>query len=157
MPVEPGKAVVRRQDLVGAWRLLSIEARSATGAVALTAGVDPEGLLLYDPAGYMAMVYMRQGRPQFASGDPAGGTPEEVVAAFESFDAYCGTYTLDEAAGVVTHHVRVSRFPNWAGTDQVRRVELEGARLRLASPPILAGGTEWVFAVEWERASAPEP
>jgi hypothetical protein len=100
---------------------------------------------------------MRRGRPRFAAGDPLDGAPEEIKAAFEGFDAYCGTYTLDEAAGVVTHRVLASRFPNWEGTDQVRRVELDGDRLHLATPPILARGAEWVVAVTWQRARPAAP
>lgn len=148
---------MREQDLIGAWRLLAIEGRSTAGEVFSPAGADPEGMLLYDPQGYMAMVYMRRDRPKFAAGDPARGTPEEITAAFNSFDAYCGTYTLDEAADVVTHHIVSSRFPNWEGTDQVRHVEVDGEQLRLATPPILAQGTKWTFFVTWARARAPGP
>jgi hypothetical protein len=143
---------MRRQDLIGAWRLLSVEGRSAAGAVHRFAGEDPVGLLIYDPAGYVAMAYMRPGRPKFAAGDPSGGTPEEIAAAFGGFDAYCGSYSVDEAAGVITHRVLASRFPNWEGTDQVRRVELDGDRLRLTTPPIFFHGTEWTVSVTWERA-----
>ncbi len=140
---------VRWRELAGAWRLLSWEARNATGDVWQE---DLVGMLLYDSAGYVAMVYMRRDRPRFASGDPLGGTPQELKAAFEGFDAYCGTYTLDEAAGVVTHHLHASRFPNWEGTDQVRHVELDGARLRIITPPIFIRGVEWTIYLSWERA-----
>lgn len=84
---------------------------------------------MYFANGSMSAVLMKRDRPKFASGDMANGTPEEIKAAFEGFDAYCGTFTLDEAESVVTHHVEACRFPNWEGTDQVRHFTLEGDSL----------------------------
>jgi hypothetical protein len=88
---------------------------------------------------------MDPGRPRFASGDMMNSTPEELEAAFEKFDAYCGTYTLDEQNSTVTHHVQGAKFPNWVGTDQVRYYEISGDTLRISAPPILAHGDEWIF------------
>lgn len=39
------------------------------------------------------------------SGDMMKGTPEELKAAFEGFDAYCGTYDINDAYSSVTHHL----------------------------------------------------
>ena len=100
----------------------------------------------------MAAVLMRSGRPKFASGDPLGGTPEEIKQAFEGFDAYAGTYEIDGASGTVTHHAEVARFPNWEGTPQVRYARLVDGSLHLGTPPILALGQEWVVSLVWRRA-----
>jgi hypothetical protein len=137
--------------LVGSWKLVSIYGESTGGEVFYPYGEDPVGLLMYDPPGNMSAVLMRRGRPRFASGDMANGTPQELKEAFEGFDAYCGTFTVDVAKGTVTHHVAASRFPNWEGTDQVRHFELAGDVLRIYSAPILARGTEWTVHVVWER------
>ena len=50
---------------------------------------------MYDSSGFMPYTAVRSGRPKFVLGDLAGGTPEEIRAAFEGFDAYCGTYELN--------------------------------------------------------------
>ena len=76
---------------------------------------------------------------------------DEARAAFERFDAYCGTWEIDAATGNIIHHVDGSRFPNWTGTDQVRMVELAGDRLVLRTPPILAAGQEWTGELVWQR------
>ncbi len=48
--------------------------------------------------------------------------------------AYAGSYTLDGMT--VTHHVEMSLFPNWIGTDQVRAIAiLENGDLELSTPP----------------------
>jgi hypothetical protein len=101
----------------------------------------------------MYALLMRHGRSKFVSGDPFGGTSEELKEAFEGFDAYCGTYELDIENGKVTHHVEGAHFPNWEGTDQKRFFELSDDRLVIKTPPIPALGTEWVLSLVWDRAA----
>jgi hypothetical protein len=107
---------------------------------------------MYGADGTMTAVLMRAGRPKFASGDVLAGTPEEIRAAFEGFDAYCGTFTIDENVSTVTHHVEASRFPNWEGSDQVRYFELLDNKLRISTPPILALSKMWIIHAVWERS-----
>jgi hypothetical protein len=113
----------------------------------------PVGMLMYDAYGSMLVILMRRGRPLFASGDVFRGTAEEIQAAFEGFEAYCGTYTLDASHGVITHHPTAARFPNWVGKDQMRHVTLIQDQLHLSSSPLMAGGTEWTFSLIWQRAT----
>ena len=55
-----------------------------------------------------------------------------------------GTWTVDESARTVIHHVEGSLWPNYVGTDQQRPATLEGGRLTLSD-----GKT---FRVVWERS-----
>jgi hypothetical protein len=96
---------------------------------------------------------MRPGRTPFASGDLLTGTPEEIREAFLGFDAYCGTYTIDEVQQTITHHLAACRFPNWEGTDQLRFIRFDEHGLHLGSLPYTIGGTEWTVEVSWQRAS----
>ena len=41
----------------------------------------------------------------------------------------------------VIHHVELSLFPNWCGTDQERFIELDGERLTITTAPVQVGGT----------------
>jgi hypothetical protein len=118
----------------GAWTLVSYEQLKAGAEVAYPMGKDALGRLSYDPDGRMAAQLMRRDRQRFASSSRYHGTAEEVRAAFESFLAYYGPYRIDEKAGTVIHHVECCSFPNWVGTDQVRRFEFDGARLVLYAP-----------------------
>jgi hypothetical protein len=108
-------------------------------------------MILYTESADVAVVLMRAGRSKFVSGDPLGGTAEEIREAFEGFDAYGGTYEVDMENGAVTHHIQVGRFPNWEGTAQVRYFRLLGDQLLLSTPPIPALDQEWVLDVVWER------
>jgi hypothetical protein len=132
-------------QLTGTWKYLSLSGRSTEGDSLFPYGKHMFGMLIYDPGGNMSTLLMDPDRPGFSSGDMMKGTPDELESAFEGFDAYCGTYTLDEQNSTVTHHVLGAKFPNWVGTDQVRYYEVSGDTLRISAPPILAQGIEWIF------------
>jgi hypothetical protein len=142
---------MNRRDILGPWKLTSMESTNSGGEAFYPFGENPSGMILYDASGYMSYTAMRSGRPKFASGDARGGTPEEMKAAFEGFDAYCGTYEINVEEGVVTHHVETSRFPNWEGSDQVRFFQISGNRLAIDTAPIQSQGSEWVIHVVFER------
>jgi hypothetical protein len=93
----------------------------------------------------------RPDRPVFASGDWLNGTPDEIRAAYESYLAYCGKYSVDVAAGTVTHHISACTIPNWTGIDMIRYFTLEDNRLTLNSPPLLLGGGVRRGLLIWER------
>ena len=132
-------------QLVGTWKFISLGGKSSKGDVFHPYGQNLFGRLMYDAKGNMSALLMNPDRPRFASGDMKKGTPEEIKAAFEGFDAYCGTYTVDREKRTVTHHVLGSKFPNWVGTDQLRFFKISGDTLRITAPPILAGGVQWDF------------
>lgn len=140
-----------QNPLVGTWKLLSFESQGAAGDISHPFGEHAYGLLMYDSHGQMSVVFTRPDRPMFLSGDPARGTPEEIKAAFEGFNAYCGTYTIDEESGMVIHHVEANSFPNWVGTDQQRLFISSGRRLTLRTPPLPDGGQMVTFTAVWER------
>jgi hypothetical protein len=149
----PGDTDISEQEnnLAGTWRFISGLGKSDQGEVIFPYGENLLGMLMYDSKGYMSALLMDPDRPLFASGDMMKGTPEELEAAFERFDAYCGTYTLDEENSTVIHHIQSAKFPNWVGTDQIRYFQLTGDTLRITAPPILAHGVEWIFEVALVR------
>jgi len=140
----PGKA-----DLVGAWRLLSVERLGPTGA-ALPArpaphfgSANPVGLMVHGPRGHFGVSIMQSGRPPYAGAQP---TPEEAKAAFDGFLAFFGTYSATDQS--LTHRVEGGLNPNDAGSERVNVVERRGDRL------VLTGS--WGHAAErarltWER------
>jgi hypothetical protein len=138
-------------SILGTWRLLSYEARDATGTVQFPLGETVAGQLIYDSAGNMSAHVMATDRPRFASADPAGGTDLEVRTAFERFVSYFGTYTFDGRQQTITHHVQAASYPNWSGDAQLRHYRFEGPRLVLRTPAILRGGQSLEFVLTWER------
>ena len=146
--------VHKREALVGAWKLHSWENRADDGQVTYPMGTDALGSLLYTADGRFSVMISRAGRSWFAAGDLLGGTTEEQARAVEGFVAYAGRYSL--YGDRVVHHVELSLFPNWVGTDQERSVERAGDRLTLSARPLTLAGTQQVPRLVWERV-APFP
>src|SRR5262249_44389757 len=84
------------------------------------------------------------GRKKYAA---LQATDAEARDAITGFTAYFGTFTIDPAAGTVTHHLQGSLNPGMAA-DQVRRFDLTGNRITLR-PPVAANGNQ--ASRTWER------
>ncbi len=136
-------------SLVGAWKLVSFEMRDDEGQITFPLGRDVRGYIIYTENGYISVSLMSADRQPFARGDMLAGTMEEKERAADTYISYCGTYELRE--NTVVHHVEVSFFPNWIGTDIVRQAELSGDRLSLNTPPILVAGKMRTGHLIWQR------
>jgi hypothetical protein len=137
-------------QFVGTWRLVSATQTMADGSERADPdlGPHPRGYITYTAAGQMCTMIGSGDRPRWADG--AHPTPAEASGIFANMVAYCGTYTVDEAAGVVVHHVELDLSPNRIGTDRKRPFKLSGDRLELhPAPPWPAGVTDWT--VSWQR------
>jgi len=139
------------QSPVGTWKIISTEVRGEDGSITYPDGRDPKGYLIYGEDGYFSLAIMRSGRTSYASGDFRGGTTEEKAAAADSFVAYCGKYSMGE--GTVTHHIEVSLYPNWVGTQQERFIETIDERLYLSTPPFLINDKSQTAHLIWERVN----
>jgi hypothetical protein len=112
--------------------------------------------------GRVILVITRADLPKFASNNRTTGTPEENKAAVAGSIGYFGTYAVNEADKTLVMHVEGSTYPNWAGTDQKRTIELSGDELKFINQnPSMGQGT---VTVTWKRvkegrttASALEP
>ncbi len=139
-----GRPVATKAQFVGTWKLVSIERRTAKGELIPPTGPSSIGFIMYDPAGYMGVTIMPGGRKPYAGEQP---TPAEARAAVATYTSYYGTYTVDGAAGFVTHHLQGSLNPNMA-PDQKRFFELSGNRITL-KPPAAADGSQ--SRLTWEK------
>lgn len=122
-----------RARLLGAWHLASWQSTGEDGAVTYPWGREVTGLLVYDGSGRMSGQLVRTGQPRFASDDWRVASPDEMTRAWPAYFGYFGTFTIDAARGVITHHVESGWFPNLAGTEQIRRYAFEEGRLVLDS------------------------
>ncbi len=125
--------------ILGTWKLVSASSSTSDGERSdAPFGVGPTGFITYTPDGRMSAIISHGGRkPLFAAG-PTPPTTEQRADAFSTFVAYAGRFTLktDE----VIHHVDISFIQDWVGTDQIRKIKLEGERLVLSTPPMSTGG-----------------
>jgi hypothetical protein len=112
-------------------------------------GKDATGYIMYNQDGYMFVAIMSPYCVKFAGGDLLSGTSEEEAQAEETFLSYCGPYDFQEDK--VIHHIELSSFPNWAGVDQERLVELSGNRVTLSTHPLLIQGKQQTAHLIWER------
>lgn len=134
--IQNGNTVSNEQTknlFIGTWKFISLMGKNSEGEIFHPYGKELYGRLMYDSNGNMSVFLMRPDRPKFAANDIYKGIPEEIKYAFENFDAYCGTYTIDIDKGTVTHHVEGSRFPNWEGSDQTRYFKFSNDTLSLSA------------------------
>lgn len=140
-------------DLVGTWRLRSMEATDASGRVSHPLGSDARGLLVYTADGYMSVAIMQGERLPAGTRDWRGGSDEVMLAAARGYLSYAGRYEL--RGDHVLHRVEVALFPDWVGSTQVRYVHLAGDQLTLRARPAGVDGRTRGARLLWERVHLP--
>ncbi|MEV0929285.1 lipocalin-like domain-containing protein [Streptomyces phaeochromogenes] len=124
------------EEVVGVWRLASYtEVGEDGGTVAGPLGEAPAGLLIYTADGHVAVSMMKTGD----------------APALETYMGYSGQWRL--AGDRMTHRVQVSAHPRMAGTEQIRRVALDGETLSLRGTAVTpVGGRAPERVLTWRRA-----
>ena len=115
----PTDAAAQTERFLGAWTLVEWT-NVRDGETFHPYGENPAGQIVYTPTGRMTAALMNP--PARPGEDP------------QQFIAYWGSYTVDMAAGTVTHHVEGSLSAGMIGTDQVRSFRFEGADRIVLSP-----------------------
>jgi hypothetical protein len=150
-----------KQQMLGTWTLVS-NVLDQGGTKSEPFGSDAKGNVFFTSNGRVALIITRADLPKFASNNRTTGTAEENKAAVAGSIAYFGTYTVNDADKTLVMHLEGSTYPNWAGTDQKRGLELSGDELKFINQtPSMGPGT---ITVTWKRvkearqtASAAEP
>lgn len=101
-----------RLRLIGAWHLVSLEAPGPDGKMTAVPGL--KGMLTYTRDGHVSVELMY---PEAQS-----SLINDYV--LNGYEASFGSYTLDEAAHTVTHHVEGSITRGLIGKDLTRRYQL---------------------------------
>ena len=136
-------------ELVGRWKLVSIEGGRLNDEVVREWGPKPTGYLSYDASGFVSVQFMRDPRAARPSREL---TPYERREAFESYYAYYGRFEVDDKGGFVTHHIQGSLRPGPGRHGSECFFKLSGDRLDLSTPPQqLETGEPRVYRVSWER------
>jgi hypothetical protein len=135
-----------RSRLIGTWKLLSLERKTNQGDVSKPVGGDLIGRLMYDKAGRMSAQWMRRDRTVPPETSVLSTTPEAAREMLNGFDAYFGTFDVDESTRTVIHHVQGCVNPNVIGTDRRRVYKISGNQLILT-----AIENDSTFQIVWER------
>ena len=136
-----------KDQLLGAWELVSIDSVRADGSRLTAFGDNPGGIAFFDSTGHYIITVMRSDQPKYAVNDRTKGTADENKATVQGTFTYFGTYTISDRT--LNIHVVGSSFPNWNGTDQKRSFTVSGDDLKLTNPVASTGGTTEVV---WKRA-----
>jgi hypothetical protein len=119
---------------IGTWKLISWKNTNLNREVTYPCGTHPIGYLLYTEDGYMAAEVMDPDRHQGdVSFPPEPALPDkERLRAHVTYLSYCGTYSYSMQEEMMTHHVKASSIPSWAGRDQTRHFEFKDGNLFLS-------------------------
>ncbi len=140
-----------KEQFIGTWKLVSSEFRRQNSEVTYPLGMNAVGLLMYDAHGNVSVQVMNPDRTPFAMDSQLMGNPSEIKPAFEGYVAYFGTYEVNEAKGIIIHHIAGSLFPNWIDTDQERFFEFTEDTLILRTSPIVVFGEQSIGFLVWKR------
>src|SRR5580700_7534582 len=93
--------------LVGSWELLSRIDRTGSGQTREepSLGSDPIAFLVFDAKGHFAAQFMKRDRKAAPSLSASAAPTLNNSRAQGGYDAYFGTFTVDEAKGLVETHV----------------------------------------------------
>jgi Lipocalin-like domain len=145
-------------QLVGSWSLVSRVTTTADGTVLADPGLSatPKGLLIYDRSGHMAAQLSRPGRTVEMLGDECREAQKvkgtnDTVQSILGYDAYFGTYTVNEKEGIVTHNVESALFPGDVGKHVARRFALAGDTLTIKFNTTTRDGTAVTRTLVWTR------
>jgi hypothetical protein len=140
-----------KDELVGTWRLVSIDLVRPDGSKAEVFGSDPNGIVIYTRDGQYALINSRSDLPKFASNNRNQGTPDENKAVVQGSIAYFGTYSVNELTKTISLRINGSTYPNMIGAPDEQRVitSLTAEELRFTNP---ASSTGAKLEVVWRRA-----
>lgn len=128
-----------KQQMAGAWTLVSINQTEKDGKPVLLFGRNPRGTQVFDASGQWVQIIWDSDAPKFKVNSRIGGTPEENTAAVRATTASFGTWSIDEGSKTLTIRYTGSMFPNQTGTESKRTVSLSGDELKITNPVTASG------------------
>ena len=138
--------------LPGTWELLSRIDVTEAGErrVDPSLGAEPAAILFYDRSGHFAAQFMKRDRSAGAAADsPVAGVNNS--RARDGYDAYFGTYAVDDAAGTVTQHLRGALSAENVGMVLTRHMHVAGDRLTISLRTSASTGEPVTRTLTWKR------
>ncbi len=151
--------------LIGIWRIVSYELKTANGRVTRPFGSSPQGYIIYTAEGLMSVAIMPKWERQPTRQRDKVVNPYSVLSwlswrrlrrlarflfAATRYISYSGRYTVVE--DTVIHHIDVSHLQSLIHTDQTREFHIHANSLVLVARIC---GTSQYFV--WERVSGDRP
>ena len=120
-----GSSAKPPEDLVGSWRLVSMERPDSNGQWQPFWDERPIGLLTYTADGHVSAQLYDSRRPRLRVRWEKA-TAEAARSAYVGLITYFGTYTVDRAAHTITHRPEGAMSPDWIGSSMVRAYRFLG-------------------------------
>ena len=138
-------------QLVGTWKLISRVVRLEDGSAVQDPGLGktPTGYLMYDSSGHMAAQLMRLDRPVAIDCGTSGSAPSDNSQSVNGYDAYFGTYAIDETSHTVTHHLEGALAAADVGKNLVREFQVSHNKLTII---VRTSSPKQIRTLIWERA-----
>lgn len=131
---------------IGTWQLVACTETDAKGTITYPWGMEAIGYLIYTKEGMMAVQIMRKNRMPFSTDNLMLITAKEAQALAKDYNAYSGTFEIDEAQGVVIHNVQTHLNPNIVGKKNIRKYAFYDDKLELTTQ-----GSSNVKKLIWQR------
>jgi hypothetical protein len=85
-----------KEEIVGAWNLVSVTSEMDDGKKGEPFGPAPKGIIIFSSDGHFSLFQARAELPKIAANDRAKATPGEAQSIIASSIAYYGAYSIDE-------------------------------------------------------------
>lgn len=147
-PRRAGRRLAER--LAGTWQLQSRIDRTASGERCRepTLGEDPLALVFFDRAGHFAAQFMKRDRSTAAAAAAGGANNTRAV---DGYDAYFGTYRVDEERGVVTTTLHGALAREHVGAVLTRAMRVDGDTLTITLDTTSIDGRAVTRTLTWSR------
>jgi len=139
------------RSLPGTWLLESRVDLTASGErrPEPALGEDPVALLIYDRAAHFAVQFMRRDRTGVVPEVAAGAANNS--RARDGYDAYFGTYTVDDASSTVTQRLLGALSQENVGAVLTRHMHVTADQLIIRLQASAADGTPTTRTLTWKR------
>jgi ribosomal protein S18 acetylase RimI-like enzyme len=137
--------------LPGTWELVSrIDVTdSGTRQADPSLGDDPIAMLFYDRSGHFSAQFMKRDRTGPIPDGPAGAPNNSRAQG--GYDAYFGTYTVDDALGTVTQRLTGALSSENVGAAVTRAMTIRGDTLTIELKTTSARGDAVTRTLTWRR------
>ena len=144
------------EALIGTWQLFLREDRTKSGELHPdpSLGEKPIGLLVYDAGGRFSAQFMKQDRSNESLTANARDTSgHNNSRAMNGYDAYFGSYTVEEDTHLVTQILEGALASENVGMVVTRPMSIDGDVLTLRLPTTAIDGESVVRTLKWRRVA----
>lgn len=138
-------------DIIGVWSLLSREDYTSDGRQLIdpALGERPLGILTYAPTHFAAQ-FMKRDRTEIAD-MAVGQQGKNNTGAVGGYDAYFGTYQVNDESGEVLHRLEGALTADNVGLEVSRKLQVDGDHLVIQLDTTSTAGEPISRTLTWRR------